>query len=87
MPEEQCCLESVEVIDVFQKRSCHIVPKMQARLGGQCLFLGVLPVGVMVCFDYFDAYQILGDNLLDEGTLSTQFFSGLVKVFWVDISA
>ncbi len=30
---------------------------------------------------------VLGDDLPDEGTLSTQFFSGLVEVFWVDISA
>jgi hypothetical protein len=39
----------------------------------------------MVFLCYLDANIILGDNLSDEGTFSTQFFGCLVEFFWVSI--
>jgi hypothetical protein len=32
---------------------------MQAQFGGQCLFLGVPPMGLMIVFGYFDAHGVL----------------------------
>ncbi len=41
----------------------------------------------MILLPYLDANTILGDNLPDQGALSTQLLSGLIEGLWVGIGA